>query len=148
MTKKVNYSKVESAFDNALRELFIERLSELASLAHLINEPESKLTPKMIEEIITRFHKELKRLKKQDSKLFARLNLSPEEEQRFSLPSSEYTQEDWLVLKTLKERIDELKRELYGEDVFDAEYEKQVTKERRRHINKRFNIRDGWLPLH
>lgn len=145
---KVNYSKVENAFDNALRELFIERLSELASIAQLINDPESKMTPKMVDEIILRFQKELKKLKKQDAKLFRRLNLTPEDESRFSLSSSEYAQEDWHRLKALKERIDELKRELYGQDVMDVEYEKQVTKERRRHINKRFNIRDGWMPLH
>ena len=57
-------------------------------------------------------------------------------------------QEDWLRLKALKLRIDELKHELYGQESIDAEYDDQVDQERRRHINKRFNIRDGWLPLH
>ena len=73
--------------------------------------------------------------------------MSEEEANRFALPADQYTQIDWLRLRSLKERIDELKRELYGEDILDIENEKRVAKERDRHINKRFNIREGWLPL-
>jgi hypothetical protein len=49
---------------------------------------------------------------------------------------------------SIKIRIDELKHELYGQESLDAEYDEHIAHERRRHINKRFNIRDGWLPLH
>ena len=145
---KVNYTKVEGAFENALKKLFIENLSELATIANVIQDPEANLSNKAISNLITRFHRELKKLKKHDSKLFAKLNLTPEEEARFALPADQYIQRDWMRLRTLKERIDELKHELYGEESINVEYEKQVAKERRRHVNKRFNIRDGWLPLH
>jgi 16S rRNA C967 or C1407 C5-methylase (RsmB/RsmF family) len=147
MSKKVNFTKVENAFDNALKKIFIDNLSELAAIATIIHTPESNLSSQTIEEIIGRFQKELKRLKKQDIKLYQRLNLSEEEANRFALSSDQYTQADWLRLRSLKERIDELKRELYGEDILDVENEKRVAKERNRHINKRFNIREGWLPL-
>jgi hypothetical protein len=145
---KVNFTKVENAFDRALQKLFIDHLSELAAIANVIQDPQTNLSSKTIEDIIIRFQKELKKLKKKDPKLYERLDLSPEDEQRFALPFNEFVQEDWLRLKSLKVRIDELKHELYGQESLDAEYEKQVSKERRRHINKRFNIRDGWLPLH
>lgn len=144
---KVNFSKVENAFDRALQKLVIENLSELAAIANVIQDPQTNLSSKAIEEVIFRFQKELKKLKKHDPKLFARLNLSEEEEKRFTLPIKDYIQEDWLRLKALKLRIDELKKELYGEEALSAENEKQVNKERRKHVNKRFNIRDGWLPL-
>jgi hypothetical protein len=145
---KVNFTKVEGAFDKALQKLFIDHLSELAAIANVIQDPQSNISSKTIEDIIVRFQKELKKLKKQDPKLYARLNLSPEVEERFALPSKDYLQEDWMRLRALKLRIDELKHELYGQESIDAENEKIVSKERRRHINKRFNIRDGWLPLH
>lgn len=145
---KVNFTKVEHAFDKALQKLVIDHLSELAAIANVIQDPQANLSSKTIEEIIARFQKELKKLKKQDPKLYERLNLSSEAEKRFALSAHEYTQEDWLRLKALKLRIDELKHELYGQESLDAEYEKQVTEQRRKHINKRFNIRDGWLPLH
>lgn len=145
---KVNFSKVEKSFDRILQKLFIDNLSELAAIANVIQDPESHITSKTIAEIITKFQKELKKLKKQDPILFSKLNLTREEEQRFKLPSSEYLQNDWLRLKDLKLRIDELKHELYGQDNVEVGNEHQVAKERKRHINKRFNIRDGWLPLH
>lgn len=145
---KINFTKVESAFDKALQKLFIDNLSELAAIANVIQDPQANISSKTIAEIIARFQKELKKLKKKDPKLYERLNLSPEDEQRFALPAKEFLQEDWLRLKALKLRIDELKRDLYGQESMDAQYEIQVSKERRRHINKRFNIRDGWLPLH
>lgn len=145
---KVNFTKVENAFDKALKKLFIDHLSELAAIANVIQDPQANLSNKSIADIISRFQKELKKLKKKDPKLYEKLNLSSEEEKRFALPSEEFIQADWLRLKSLKLRIDELKHELYGQEVLDAEYDKQVSKERRRHINKRFNIREGWLPLH
>jgi 16S rRNA C967 or C1407 C5-methylase (RsmB/RsmF family) len=145
---KVNFSKVEKSFDRALQKLFIDNLSELAAIANVIQDPERHLSNQLIEQIIGRFQRELKRLKKKDAILFSRLQLSSTEEECFARPAREYTQEDWLRLKTLKLRIDELKRELYGQEVFDTENDYQIMKERRRHINKRFNIRDGWLPLH
>lgn len=145
---KVNFTKVENAFDRALQKLFIDNLSDLAAIANVIQDPKANLSSKAIEDIITRFQKELKKLKKQDPKLFQRLNLSPQEEERLSLPSKDFLQGDWLRLKELKLRIDELKKELYGEEAINVENDKQVAKERRKHVNKRFNIRDGWLPLH
>lgn len=145
---KINFSKVEQSFDRALQKLFIDNLSDLAAIANVIQDPQSSISSKAIEEVIIRFQKELKKIKKQDPILFGKLNLTPEEEERFAHPSNEYLQEDWTRLKSLKLRIDELKHELYGKESIDAEYDKQVTKERKRHVNKRFNIRDGWLPLH
>ena len=145
---KVNFIKVENAFDRALQKLLIDNLSDLAAIANLIQDPQSKLSSKAIEDIIQRFQKELKKLKKQDPKLFTNLNLSEAEEERLYLSSSDFTQDDWIRLKALKLRIDELKKELYGEEVLNVENDKHVTKERRKHVNKRFNIRDGWLPLH
>lgn len=144
---KVNFSKVEDAFDRAKQKLFIDNLSDLAAIANLIQDPKANLTSKTIADIIGRFQKELKKLKKQDAKLYAKLNLAPKVEDRFFIPSEEYRQEDWLQLKNLKVRIDELKKELYGEEALNAEFDSQIAKERRKHINKRFNIRDGWLPL-
>ena len=146
---KVNFSKVEKSFDRALQKLVINHLSELAAIANVIHDPQSNITSKTIEEIIGRFQKELKKLKKRDSKLFEKLNLSPEDESRFNRPASEFLQEDWLRLKALKMRITELKHELYRQKRIEcANMTIQVDQERRRHINKRFNIRDGWLPLH
>lgn len=145
---KVDFSKVEKSFDLALEKLLIENLSELATITDLAQDSQNKISSKTIEEIIERFQKQLAKIKKSDPVLFAKLLLTEEEETRFARPVSEYAQEDWLELKKLKLRIEELKKELYGQEEIDAAHDEIVTKERKRHINKRFNIRDGWLPLH
>lgn len=145
---KINFSKAEKSFDKALQKLLIDNLSELATIANVIQDPQKEISSKAIEEIIKRFQKELKKIKKQNPPLFNKLNLSPQDEERFGNRASEYTQEDWMRLKELKVRLDELRHELYGQETLDVEYENQILKERRRHVNKRFNIRDGWLPLH
>lgn len=144
---KINFTKAEKSFDRALQKLFIDHLSELAAIASVIDDPQANISSKTIEEIIKRFQKDLKKLKKGNTKLYERLELTEEDEKRFALPANEYTKQDWLRIKGLKLRIDELKHELYGQESRDAEYEKQVKKERIRHVNKRMNIRDGWLPL-
>ncbi len=149
---KVNFSKVEDAFDKGVQKLFIDNLAELAAIANLTQDPKSSLSSEEIEEIIVRFRKELEKLKKQNVQLYELLNLTKAEEERFSLASNEFMQQDWLRLKDLKLRIDELKRELHGKESMTPENveanESIVTKERQRHINKRFNVRDDWLPLH
>lgn len=144
---KLDFNKAEKAFDKALSEMHIEQLSEILSIAHLVNAPESTVSETAIEEIVTRFKKQLKKMKREDKKLYEKLNLTPEEEERFTRPAESFSQDDWLVLKRLRDRIGELKRELYGEEVVDVENVQIIAKERKKHVNKRFNIREGWLPL-
>jgi hypothetical protein len=91
---KVNFSKVEKSFDKAVLKLFIDNLAELAAIANVIQDPQAHIASKTIGEIIGRFQKELKKLKKRDPKLFEKLNLTPEEEARFALPASEYVHQD------------------------------------------------------
>ena len=144
---KVNFSKVEKSFDKALQKLLVDNLFELAAIANVIQDPEKNISNAATEEIICRFQKDLKKIKKENFVLFEKLNLTTEEEEHLYHPPSEYTQEDWLLVRELKTRIDQLKRDLYGQQTVKIEDSVNVEKERRRHINKRFNVRDGWLPL-
>lgn len=145
---KVNFSKVEGSFDKALLKLQIENLTELATITDLIHIPGKRLSKKASEEIVVKFQQELDKFKRQDPKLFQRLNLTPEEEGRFAQSSADFTSEDWARIKELKGRIETLKKELHGKEKLAAEDETLISKERKKHINKRFNVRDDWLPLH
>jgi hypothetical protein len=144
---KLSFTKVESAWDDALRKMTIERLKELGAIANLLSDSKPRVPAKVTEQILDHFRSELKKLKKYDRKLYEKLDISRKDEKRFSVTLQELTQEDWVKLKNIREKIDELKKELYGEEVFREEDEKRIKEERIKHINKRFNIRDGWLPL-
>lgn len=145
---KISFSKVEDSFAQSLRKILIERLSELATIVTLIQDPRSKVPANVVEDIINKFHGELVTIKEKDVKLYEKLDLKPDEEAKFMGPMKNLSSEEWDQLKALKERIDVLKRELFGQDVPNTEYEKQVEEQRLKHINKRFNIRENWLPLH
>lgn len=144
---KISFTKVEYSLDDVLRKMTIDHLKELGTIANLLNESKPKISNKTIEDMLTRFRKELKKLKKSDPKLYQQLDIGNEDEQRFLLPFEELTFEDWMKLKAIREKIDILKRELRGQQLSKEEDEKRIESERVKHINKRFNIREGWLPL-
>lgn len=145
---KISFTKVEDSFSQSLRKILVDRLSELATIVTLIHDPRSKVPKKIVDDIITKFHQELISMKEKDIQLYQNLELKPEEEAKFLGPMQNLASEDWERLKILKERIEDLKKELFGQDVSNPELDAQVEKEKIKHINKRFNIREGWLPLH
>ena len=53
----------------------------------------------------------------------------------------------WKKIKRLKEQMDKHRAEL-AEPMEEGIDEKIVEAERLKHINKRFNVREGWMPLH
>lgn len=55
--------------------------------------------------------------------------------------------EDWNKLKKIRERVQEYKKEL-ADKIPHLTDEQLVEIERQKHINKRYNTRDKWLPLH
>lgn len=146
---KVNYTKVEEAMANAILKRMIDHLGELAAIAILSEGNASKKIPESkASEILKNFQNELKNLKEKDVKLYGRLELTPEEEARISLSVAELTPDDWKKLLSLRERIVDLKKELLGQPVENPEDEVHIEQQRTKHINKRYNVNDEWLPLH
>jgi len=144
---KINFSKVEMAISDTLRKIYIAQLADLATLATLINTPTTILSAEKIDQMLKKFRAEFQALKNHDTKLYEKLGLTMKEE-KFILSSQTLKPKDWERLSRLKLKIDSLKKELYGQSVVNPEDEQRISLERRKHINKRFNIRDHWLPLH
>lgn len=144
---KVSFTKVESILTETLRKMMIEKLSELAAIVSLAQESQNKIPQETVNKILKKFREELGKFKTTEPQFYAKLNLSPEEELFFLNEEKELDNEKWAKIQQLKEKIEETKRELMGKEAPKEEYETQVEKERAKHINKRFNIRDGWLPL-
>jgi len=145
---KVNFTKVEKSLSDALNKLHIENLSEVATIANAIHDLKTEQSEKDLDKIIQKFQKELKLIKKESLAVYKQLNLTDEEEKRLlELSYKEYASNDWKLVKQLKEHLDELKKELLGQKEVSKKDEEQIEKERVRHINKRFNTREGWLPL-
>lgn len=146
---RINFTKVEHVLHEALHKASVDHLKELATLANLLSDAApKKLNPEEIEPLLENFRQELKRIKTTDVALYEKLLITSEQEQRFYLPAPELNTEDWSKIKAIREMIPDLKKELRGQQVITKEEdEKIVEAERIRHINKRFKVRDGWLPL-
>lgn len=144
---KVNFSKVESALSDTLKKIYIDQLADLSVLATLVNTPLLSLPQTKIDEVLHKLRGEILNLKKHNSKLYKKLNISSKEE-KLIFTTKPLKSKDWSQLSNLKNRIEELKKELYGETIDDPEIERQIEIERKKHINKRFNVRENWLPLH
>jgi hypothetical protein len=145
---KVSFLKVESILTDTLRKMMIERLNDLAAIVTLMQDEHTKIPEAIIEQILKRFQNELNKIKKHDPKIFKCLELTEEEELKLLNSSNNLSSEDWDRLKTLKEKIEDLKKELHGlEAPLDEKVDEHIQKERVKHKNKRFNIREGWLPL-
>lgn len=144
---KVHFSKVERAFSEALLKLHAERLGELAVIADMIHAPgEHSLSPSA-ERVICTFQEQLLRMKQEDHALYIRLGLSTEQEARLSASPPTFGPEEWRLLHDLKVRLYELQRELRGQEGPTDRCEDHIVAERRRHVYKRFNVREHWLPL-
>jgi hypothetical protein len=145
---KVSFEKVETILTETLLKIMIERLSELAAIATLMQDTQSKIPEPAIEQILKKFQADLVKMKKNEPKIYKSLELTEEEELEFSGSHKKFGAENWNRLKILKEKIEVLKKELYGQELLEAEtFNGQVETERLKHKNKRFNIREGWLPV-
>ena len=159
---KINYSEVEKAFDDAFRRLYVENLTELASIANAIQEIRTGKSDQDLEKLMAKFQQQLKKIKDGNAYLYSKLNLIEEDEKRLSKSYREFNHEDWQRIKELKLHIEDLNRELQGglskgdgdkgaanegEIIVNPKDEKHVEKQRVKHINKRFNVREGWVPL-
>lgn len=145
---KVNYTKVEEVFNEALYRLFLKNLYELAAIATQAQEGTTPLDTEMVDKILKDFRAELKKLKKADMKLYSEMGISEQEEARLLSPSKDFTRADWLKLIDLKEKMEKINAERGNGGEITPEDEERVLRERKDHIHKRFNVRKGWLPLH
>ena len=146
---KVEFSKIEEALTDVLRQAYIQRLAELAVLAHLVRGEENRFDLQKRLDIFCYFQEELRKLKEKDPRLYKALNVSQEiEELLLSQPSSP-NQTHWIALQTLQNNLEELKKQLQGTNPsITVDQEVQIEQERKKHIYKRFNVKEGWLPLH
>lgn len=143
---KTNFSKVELALEEGLRKMTVSRLCELADISAGIgqSQEESKDTlTKAQRLLIRRIQLDLMRLRKKDSKIYAKLKIKKSElAKKFENPES-LSKEDWKKLKALRKKTKAMIQTLYPE----SSDEELVEKEQERHVTKRFNVNEKWLPL-
>ncbi len=148
---KTNFTKVEEALIAGLTKMKMRQLLELADKAQESSgvqaETDAILIPEARRMVIAALRLDLKALKRKDTKIYSKLGLRKEGLQKLLDTSASLTPEEWQNVKEIHQKVGEYKKELLRQlpEVTDDQL---VDAERKKHINKRYNINEKWLPLH
>lgn len=144
---KTNFTKVEEVLEEGLRQMTVQHLHTLAdSLSNIDSQKIDKSDAASLKKLITILKFELNWMETHDISLEKRIGIKKSDIKKLIEKAPPYSEEDLEKLKEIKEKIQNLKSELEKKSpVTNAQL---VEKERKKHINKRFNTNDKWLPLH
>lgn len=141
---KTNFTKVEEALAEGMRQMTKQHLHKLADSIHEVESAKSEKS--LIEakkKLVAILKFEFNWMEKQDNTLYQKLGISKDEIKKIFETKDALTDEEFNRVKTLHEKLAELKKESPPKS-----NDELIEKERVKHINKRFNVKDDWLPLH
>lgn len=140
---KTNFSKAEEAMIDALQKMTKQQLLELTT-SHSGNAEELLKRTKLRSLFITTLKHEINRIYRINPEIYKKLNIKKDSLGNWLKDADKLTDNDWTNIVKLREQVEvELKQIATAEPSNDQ----LVEKERRKHINKRFNVNEKWLPL-
>lgn len=143
---KTNFTKVEKAVEDGLQQIIVNHLLELADAASPPKDTHPSLSQQQRTAILQTLHRNLKQLNKSDAAAYKKLSPLKNELKRLLAISAEFTPEDWKKVKEIKDKVQQYKKDI-SKNLPTLSNDEIVEQERVKHINKRFNINEGWLPL-
>jgi carbamoylphosphate synthase small subunit len=139
---KTNFTKVEEVLEQGLRKMSIDQLFE--DSAKQKGTQADKNQKKLIEAV----QRDVKFLDAKKHKvLYDGLGMKRQEIRTLLDNGARLTPAEWEKVKQIKEHIDKYRREVLAQLPVSTD-DRLVEQERVKHIHKRFNVNDGWLPLH
>ena len=158
---KTNFTKVEEALVEGLRKITVKHLLDLADMASSLEKrpkintleppaaPETKEDLQLREarmQLITSLNRDLKALSKHDVNTYKELGFKRNDLKKFLEHPDALSPEEWDKIKSIKEQVSTFKKELM-KTLPNSSDDDIVNAERKKHVNKRFNINEKWLPL-
>ncbi|MEC7839141.1 MAG: hypothetical protein VX777_03780 [Chlamydiota bacterium] len=142
---RTNYSKVEHALEEGLRKMSVTKLSDLADISAGIGHSKSEKQNSIEERqaLIRMLKLDLMRLSKKDRKIFSKLGIKKDVLKEKLMNIDKITDKEWETLKKLREKTKKLIEEMYPQ----TSDEELIELQQERHINKRFNVNETWLPM-
>lgn len=140
---KTNFTKAEIALSEAMQKMARDQLLEEADAAKGIIKSKSPEGEMRVRLALT-IKRHLKRLQKEDPEIYKKLGIGKKSllkslEEVASMPSEQFNE-----IKKIHSKVETYIKALPETSV---DNEKMVEGERHKHINKRFNVSDKWLPL-
>lgn len=145
---KTNYNKVENAVDKGLHDLKVKKLLRQADEAQgketKADQGKEKLTPKQVMIII---EQELKWMYKQDKNIYKILKLKRKTVDDLldlvKSPDKELTKDKIEEIESLRGSVESLKKSKFSPKSDEECLKSEIDK----HIYKRHNAKEKWLPL-
>ena len=149
---KTNFSKVEEALAQGILKMSVEKLMEYADLAAMMggaNSTKDKVTSGALESqgrILKVLERDAVRLHKKDHSLYKNMGIEKKQLDDLFAKTVLLTPKEWELVRQIQLKLKTYKDKMRKSIPKEAD-DKLVDKERKKHINKRFNVRDEWLPL-
>ncbi len=149
---KTNFTKVEEALTEGLRRIQLDKLLKEADAAKGTagDEAATKATnAATLAEGHRRVHAlkmSIKWLSSKDPDLYLRLGVEKADITKFLDAVDKFTDKDWATFKILHDKVDKAKLDLAAMQGVGGN-EDMIAQQRQKHIHKRFNVQDKWLPL-
>jgi hypothetical protein len=159
--RKVDFEKIEKDISDILRNMSVNDWLELAAISNLVGgisfqptedqtidnqQPKEPKKDSVVEKILSSINQQLEEISQSDPTFYESLNITANDRVRLRNPT-DMSSDDWQKLKEVREKMDLYHPSKKEEDPDAKENEKQIEKERKKHITKRFNVREAWLPL-
>ena len=138
---KTNYSKVEDLLSQGQERLKIQGWIDMTKVETTTEEPNPKAY------LIFSLNRGLDLLPKNDTQFIKELGIAKADILKLIQDPEKLENKDWALIKEIRlklkaylSKVAESLPEVTNEDLIEAE--------RIKHLNKRYNTRDKWLPLH
>ncbi len=150
---KTNFTKVEEALAEGLRRIQLDKLLVEADQARAkVTGTEAPAKPITSQELEDRKRKAqglkitLKWLHSKDDKLYTKLKVDKTEVNKFLDRTDAYNEKELQIFTVLCERVEAVKKEVTKREGTTGD-DDLIAQQRKKHITKRFNVQDKWLPL-
>lgn len=145
---KNDYTKTENLLNEALLKMTVQELLALADKAGASEKEKDSLPSLQARTILlTIMHHDLETLSKVKGADIKNVGMTAKEIQDIIEHVKEVSAEEWEELKKVRDRVLKYKTDLWDK-IPHLTNDQIIELERKKHINKRFNTRDKWLPLH
>ena len=143
---KTNFTKVEDALNEGLLRMNIAGLHDAAAAASHNEATEVPANPvAMRKQVIAAVQFELKHCK--DDQLFVAGGVNRADLKKMLQRIDDLAPEKWARLEAFREKTVAYKKNKLEKLPADAN-EKLIEAQKKKHINKRYNTKEQWLPLH
>ena len=139
---KTDFTKAETSIADALEKMKVQELLDGADA------PTGKTNPSVTRErtpLIHALQRDLRRIYLHDPNIYKKLHIKRSNLNKLLETASTLNEEEWQKLVTFKSKVaDAYVSQMPPET---STNEQLVEAQRKKHINKRFNVSDKWLPL-